>query len=1774
MRVPHFLVLLFGLFVVVALSSCSRESSVKENVNLKNNHSRVFVFDSPIQDPQAFADSMANTVANNTDTIPDTLTVTINDSVYLIGLLPYNIDKIYRFQWTLTKKDGKDTTIIGNNAKPQAWAYAKPGIYEPKFVAFDGNNATDTAGTATRKALVRVIDTKPFLKVPKDTLWTRHDGNITFPILVSDSFGTVVNIKVDLDASGKKDSAVVWKYETFEENDSLYLTIKNDPTKMDSLGNQKIYVIATDDDGNATKDSVNLHFNRIPRLKVIYPQDGARHSISNRFYFYYEGEDDDNPEDLKYFIYAQVSKNGQPPQKAFTTDDLIASDFSSTIFEPRDKNDSNIITLLKDPDKQLTGRIYWDMYVTDGYDPVWLKRIVTGENSSRPWTFYIGDLSSTQGTFTGVAKYQGRDEHAGIRVEYTNGNKIFDTYTDDKGNYSLKVDVGSYTASAQSENAKEYKAATLSEMFIESGNTIKADDMLLKDTVLPVLMVDKLDSTTERTLLHRIYARDMGSYLDNVTIKIDGKEQTLSCSKEDKNTVFNCNMTIKDISDGVHKFEYSAKDKAGNASTFNQNLAVHATQINLNVNGGQSARIDENGTLTFTAKISNDYPTAAGHKITWSYELNNGKQTSQSNINDNGTATFTLKYNDIKNIATAGNSYYMTAAYKDNGANVSAKVKFGILGDEPSVSFIMPNPENTVSINDVLHFKVQTYKGRLSNTVNLTWTCGSNISAGYTCPTANTEEADLAFSKAGKYEITATVTDDLNKTGSETVIVNVVNDPPTIDASTKSKTNEYKIGAIVDVDYTAKDKFGTVNKIKWGCSNGNVNVDENEKIFDNPQKSVTGKLQIKLPGGSEVADMTKHKCIFKAIDDDNEFGLDTIVFTLLKDPPTVRLATKNETVKINSDVVLKAIATDKLGYIAEYRFACNSNLSQLNNPENWEVSSSAQKTVTMPAAATEKYYCKVQVKDDDGNTATDMATYKVVNGLPTVKGFANYNRVTIRDVIDLNAHAQDSLGTLVKYEWGCGSATAQNIAFTYSSTSTPSTKMTMPKTAQNNYRCVVRVTDDDDNTAMDTIRINIILAPPTIALDNDSLTVREGFNITLGAQAFDNNGVNSDPGEIVLRQWSCGRPSQITNNWKTVSSFDTLWKAPSQYNPFYCVARAMDNDSNFVSDTIHVGFSSEELKLNVVDELIYVNPGDAFTLDARVNNVWQGILWFSWECKEKASGKSMEKTVVKYDYNLNGQSFRITKDSTYSERNLDMLCSVTAQEKSTGATMSATTEVRILKHHPKGVISAADTVYLWSGDLNVEKEAMYFYTPEWGGYKSQIGTDLGDANNQDFWWQFSNVDSKYYQGKKDGSFDVDSTYEFNMAFIRLTHEGQITIHLDYRDSTMKEPTQAFLNRHRAEDVSRTVYFRKAWRNQGNDTVIAKSTIDIAPAMVTIGDKPYVAYLSDTKKVTLRKLDGNTWTEVHTLTVDKPITLIRLCTNGSDIFMGLLKNDNTFSVYKSAGGTSQFATLGSSLTNVIHAQIAVKKASGTNPFVVLASNNSNATQNISLYKYNNNKWENANISFKQGTYKNVDAIYAEKAFENKDKIVIMATNNDKDTIAYYGYYESDYSLINTNGFSALHVSQMSLYASGGKIYMPYYNHGLDYGPFVFDGKFEKGQINWDKNGLCKKPILDGQFTNKISVTVKNDTLYAAIDGRISSKKFVNVYKYVNGAWHLHGENQLPYFKTSPQRGMYPTLQTSNNSLYLLMLSRNNNDESGKNNGPLVMKYVADNWKVHE
>lgn len=1780
MRMTRCLTLLFGIFTIAALTNCSRESSVKENVNLKNNHSRVFAQRESFGSPKDFSDSIANKPVNPADSLPDTLTVTINDTIYLMGLLPYNVDKIYRFQWNLTKPDGKDTVVISKNyPEEQKWVYKKPGVYYPLFIATDGNNSTDTAGTDTKQLYVRVIDTKPFLWVPEDTLWTSNKGDITFPIVTTDSFGTVKKILVDLDASGKE-KPQEWKYETHEDNDSLYLTIKNDPKRIDSLGNQKIYVTVIDDDENETTDSVNLHFNRLPKLRIISPKDGAKHNISEPFSIVFEGTDVDNPKSLRYFIYAQNGKNGKPPVKAFDSGDLIAENLIMPICDfwvEDDGEPHNAITLVNSPTTTLNGSIYWDMYVTDGYDIVHMDRIKESDGTTRPWKFYIGDTKSGDGSISGVAKYQGRQNHAGIQIEASTSQRTYIGVTDAKGNYTIKVGGGSYLVRAHSNN-KEYAQDSLKEIYVESGAKLILDSTMtltLKDTVAPFLRVLNFDTLKVRNLEQTIQALDKGSRVKSIAATYNNEEQKLYACYND--TSFrSCKFKIENMKDGVHNIIYTAIDSAGNKKILNQKIVINATTLSLDVNGTQKAIIGENEVLKFTAKVGNALPSA--DSIKWTYTVGKNTITKKTPADSNGTATLEIPFKDLEKYGKQ--TFTMTALYKRGNVELSKQVQFGvlILDDTPAIYFTEPGLDTKVTMNDSILFNAKVHPAKNSSKMTIHWICGKDLSEGFSCPADTSVAKDsisksaiLAFKTIGKHKVFVSVTDNNDSSATDSIEVTVFSDKPTIKASTNSNSNKFKINSTVDVFVDASDKMGTVNQIAWGCSNGTVAFDHME-TFDNPKQNVTEfKINIRLPGEST----DKYKCVFKATDDDGEEGKDSLTFETLLDPPTVVLTTEADSVKINSIEKITAIAKDGLGYITKYEIACSDNLKELKNPE-WADMGKATASVKIPSYET-SYYCVVQVTDDDGNTARDTATYITLLDLPTVEAIQAeaYKVITINDTIPLNAIAEDKLGKIVKYEWGCGVLPA-DIGFTISSTIARAS-ITVPEVPHEKYSCIIKVTDDDGNTARDTIHTKILLAPPTVKVKNDTLNARATYNIVLGAYAEDDNDVESDPGEIVKREWSCGKPNEIDRNWKVVSAFDTTWKAPqtAPSGNYYCVARATDNDNNSVTDTTFIIFPTNEPRIDVTDEVIFVNIGDAFTLSAEIKD-WQDVDWFSWECKD-IDGKSLEKDgkAIHYDYVKNNKNMTVTRDSSYSMHQKDMICIVSARETGTQLVFSDTTSVRVIKQHPKGVITAADTVYPWSGDEQfMDGEPRYFYTPEWGGQNSTKG-DLGNPNKYVFNWRFSKTGS-YYIGKNDGTLDT-ALNQFNNAFLRSTNdngEGRLFC-LDFRDSSTTTLTQAFLNRHQAEEVCRTVYFSKAWKNLAKDTVIENvGEQSTPPNMLILKNIPIIAYTTGSNEVVISAFKNGSWTSIDTKSVTDSIIQIEIATNNSDLYLGILDSSKKFTVYKSTKGTSALAKVGEDIENVISPKLLCDNAD--DPIIVHVD----ATDKLAyLEKMAANKWSRSKIAIGENTttFREINA-----TFFSGEKLLVVAIGATAEYKAYSSLLNSNYQSQGGSQEIGSSVSKISLATSGEKVYMGFSNRDVEnYGPSVYEGRLSGTGLSWNKYGIFGKPIFEGYLSNRVYVTANGNQVYAAFDDntRISMSQ-IHVFRLENDKWHLHGENQLPYFdknfynkKKYYLRGSSPVLALDDEGkIYLSMLARATSKTSN-NNGPIVMKYVADNWEIH-
>ena len=1783
---------IFLALCMACLFGCSRESSIKENVNLRNNHSVVFAFNKPFENAEAFADSIINLSNPDSVLVYDTLTITVNDTVYLMGFLRYNSDKVYRYIWHFEEpydKDNKDTlkkdcefysqgetgkgcnyvTENSANATPFARVYTATGLYSPLFIAIDGNNARDTAGIGQ---YIRVINTPPYLNVPKDTLWTRSKGEITFPMVALDSFGTITSLKIDLDASGKGEPQK-WQFEQLG-GDTLSVTIKYDSTKVDSLGNQKIYVIAIDDDGNETKDSVNLHFNQLPKLKLISPDDNSTQNEKERLILHYEATDLDNPAALRYFVRAanpiQSDTSIEEFVPNFTNRYLVAENIKESYFVAVDADGNNKLNL--------TGRIYWDVWVTDGYDTVYADKVKDADGTKRPRMFLLVDLKNPYGVFMGHVQYQGRSRHSGILVEFKDSVNSYLATTNDKGYYSVNVPSGSYRMIVRDTAGYGYDPDTLPYRHIEVGQTINLGNKVLKDPVEPNVIFDNpIDTLFGRSVEFSGKAEDFGSQVKTVETLLDGESKELSFfgGYNKFTNKWTWRVELDELTDGKHTFEVFATDSAGLKSpTIKHEFIVMASSIRLTVNGKSAAMEKNDASLKFSMKIASAKPMPDSMFFVTNVDK---METIAAKVKADSSAEITLKLEDFPSDMKMSNFYTMTAYTSRKGGSASNSVRFGFLSDKPAAFFIQPGSDTAVSINDNVHFDIEVIANNNdpdNNVYTLTWDCGG----AETCLAANVTSGDLVWKTKGEHRVVVTITNDDGKTSTDEIVVNVISDPPKVKASTDSRLRQ-KINSSVEVDVTASDKLGTVNKIKWGCSAQKSGIaaalaDHNVDV-NPPAREFSTTVTVTLPG-----EETAYYCAFQAIDDDEETANDTITFQAVADKPYVTINIKQLTLTINDEIDFSFMAGDSLGQVVKYEKTCAKSKEFLN--ENWLTFNRTTK-VTMPNTAG-NYYCAIRVTDDDGNTASDTATYNVLRASPTVH-VLNNPTVTIKDVVNLDADARDSTqyngtflnGSIKKYEWGCGPS-GSSINFTYSSNSSPEYSATMPSTAYNDYWCVIQVTDDDGNTARDTSHIKVLLDPPTVTVKRENITVRQGFNIVLDATAHDGYG------SIVKYEWSCGTPSTIENNWKTFSDASATWEAPAATMNYSCIVRVTDDDGNTARDTTFITYSTGTPVITVKDELIYVMPGQSFDLSATKNDdVWpnNNVSWYKWQCYYSSNNKAINPEVLysfidNIQYDDHGDPvvlFYAFRDSTYTEKGEDIYCVVTAEEISTGMTFSDTTQIKIIVSPPKGVITAADTVYVWSGDSSVSAEGFSFYTTEWGGMNSTMGP-IGDSLNQKFNWRFSNVPGGPFEGPKDGSLDTNVS-QFYQAFIRSSVDGdQRRFCLDYRDSNATAVNEAFYLRHRAQEVCRKVYFAKAWKNLATDTVLVESRIPTPPVLTVVGNKPLEVYLTDSNKIGSKYYDGSGWTsmDASSFTSRDSIVKLAVANNGTDAFLAVLTRSGKVDAYKSTSGTSAWSSIGSLITeSASFVDIAVKNG-GATPTVLYIGK----TDNLPYYaNKNNNAWTSTKISSNKSRE-------VKGAFSSNGKFVAVYVGNTAQYQGYYALYNSNFGDKREAQIEP-DMSSVDLAVDGDYLYIGYSCRDTEkYGPIVKRGTFGSNNISFSSESQFSRPFTEGKLIHSVSVAVNSGKLYVIIDdnGRLNLAQS-HAYRLDGTTWKIHGENELPYFKAAFYadhgyylRGSSPDIGVSSNGgVYISMLGWENAGGRGKNFGPIVMKYGADSWTVH-
>ncbi len=1744
------------------LANCSREDDIRVNGTLRNNHSVLFAFTERPDSLDAFVDSIA---ALDSVLTYDTLTVTVHDSIYLVGFLKYNAKKVVRYAW---KMGDVDSLFNGKNEELFVYSYDSAAVYSPLFIAVDGANARDTAG---RGQYIRVIDTPPKISVEADTLWTRGEQDAQVSFFASDSFGRIDSaFMIPLSSKKKPIDTLTAKS---GEIDSLYTaTVKYKAVKEHLNSNNEILYVygAVDEDGNVSKDTAVLHFNKIPTIALLQPDSASRQNIYvSRFAFYYSGADEDNPVDLRYMIRVGKSPDNAGTAPVLTDANLVATNILEKSWEA-------ITDSVWNMDESLRGRLYWQVSVTDGYDTV----------TSPTWNFFFGDLSATTGTIHGYAKFEGRKAHNGIQVvmeNMENKNYTF-THTSEKGYFSAAVDPGMYRVYARDTTGFGYKYMILDSQYVEMGDERLVATMLLEDSIAPKIRIDKYDSVvTSRSVTFAGSLSDSGSQIASAKAWLDGSEISLSVLK-----VNEWDMVFKDLTDGRHQFKFVVLDSAKNVSdTAKFDFRVKASSLNLTVNGKATSMVATDGSLEFIAKAGNVRPIP--DSIHWSTSIGDKSfSIKPSKVGSDSSAKMTLTASELSaNGAEPGVLYTMTASAADGA--VTDKVRFGILSDDAVIYFLTPGADTSVTMNDPLSFSVEHFLSATATSETITWTCPTTLSDSYECPATNAETGTLAWKTTGTKTIYVTLEDSDGKIAKDSISINIISDAPTVSIKTIVDTVRQKINASLSYNVTASDKYGTVNAVEWGCGTDASKITFGSAASISAAKSVHTSFDVTLPSSETNA----YKCIVRATDDDGEYGYDTLYFRAVKDAPAITLFTTSAEVKINAKVRLAGSAVDTLGTIQAYDMYCGKSLKS----PNWTSISKADTTITMPSSAC-TWYCMMRVTDDDNLTATDTAVYTVLLDLPTVTASEDTMTVSIKDTLGLDAIANDKLGQIVLYQWSCGNKGVAGNSWV-TSTSTPRYSAIMPTVATNDYLCIIRVTDDDGNTVQDTTKITVLLDAPTIKVATESITTRVSYPIEINATASDKMGY------IAKREWSCGGPSEISSNWKTVSSYDTTWTGPSTpYATYYCVARATDDDGNQVQDTTTITFTTDIPVITVDQDLVYILAGTNTDLTARVNSAWQGIKRYTWTCGTKGSS-ALSDTVSKNHvwwgksddfYFWDDNDDNGVKDSVIaklSKANTEFLCIVWAQESGSNFVATDTTTIRTMTTLPKGVISMPDTVYLWSTDSSVlSNKSIYWYTPEANGSSSTLGT-LGDEDAQQFWWNFSNVSDKYwYQGNQDGTLDTNIA-EFNAAFIRQSAEGSLTVKLSYFDSSKTDMDQNFVDRHEAEIVSKNVYFKKAWHNISggtSDTILETSTDANGPAIAYCNDRLNIAYVQQNGKLATKYRNGSKWTSFGSPSISgiSNQTLYMECDGNDNLYLSYISTtDGKGHVYKSTGSSGTWTELGSGLgTDLTVLKLKINPKTN-NPSVVWIGTVNSTTQLARVQDYSGSAWGNA-FSPIYNTYQQNREI--DMAFDNSGNRLVIASEYSSSNYKIHYYYipsgatattNNNNNLININGES------IQVFYANGYFYVGFRSRDNDGLPRLARAKASSSLATtyegFTTTGAEFEAFGHRSYNVFFTVDGNNNPILAIDDAYYARNSHVHVYRFADGAWSELGENELPYFKNvyAAQHGYYvrgfrPQLAVSpSGQIYISMRSQEAASSAGSTlpatkNGPIVMEYLGDNW----
>ncbi len=487
------------------------------------------------------------------------------------------------------------------------------------------------------------------------------------------------------------------------------------------------------------------------------------------------------------------------------------------------------------------------------------------------------------------------------------------------------------------------------------------------------------------------------------------------------------------------------------------------------------------------------------------------------------------------------------------------------------------NLNNTIndsaSINDTIKACL-TYSNPTRRIEKIVWFVDSlnSTAVRQKADSSQAEKDTLTYSwkQAGNVKIFVKVTDGAGTVWLDSFNVTIAQDIPVPNAGSDTTVS---IKDMVRLHGSATQQFGSI--VEWAWDIGN-----------------TGTFKVTSRGDTNIiapaAENLNYLCVLRVTDDDANIAKDTVKITVLQDAP-VADAGNDTTVAINASIPFKGTATQQFGRIVMYKWDFDGNGTYDDSSTTTGI---ANHTYTHDTV----YNAKLLVRDDDGNEATAIRHVTVANLPPVISSIRADTTISIKDSIQLFGVAHDPDGTIKEYAWDFNG----DGAFEY--TSATQVMAGYRYNTAGIYKAVLRVTDDDNKVTKDTATIAVLQDVPVPNAGKDT-TVSIKDTIKLHGSATQQFGT------IVEWAWDFGN----TGTFKVTSKGDTNIVAPAVENLNYlCVLRAKDDDGNVANDTV---------KITVLQDAPVPNAGVDTTVAINANVPFKGtatqqfgtIVMYKWD---------------------------------------------------------------------------------------------------------------------------------------------------------------------------------------------------------------------------------------------------------------------------------------------------------------------------------------------------------------------------------------------------------------------------------------------------------------------------------------------------------------------------------------------------------------------------------